>query len=113
MGHRLPMSAVQAAQSGLVDAVLGGSAQAFRAQVLQRAAGVGIGRRGSCCVAGQAAAARARRGHQAAGRLPPGGTGAHATQLLWFRSELPHRTFELRPARGTFVDTAPSGDPPT
>jgi len=43
LGHRLPMSAVQAAQSGLVDAVLGGSAQAFRAQVLQRAAALASG----------------------------------------------------------------------
>ena len=43
MDHRLPMSAVQAARSGLVDAVLGGSAQAFRAQVLQRAAALASG----------------------------------------------------------------------
>ena len=43
MGHRLPMSAAQAARSGLIDAVLGGSPPAFRAQVLQRAARLAAG----------------------------------------------------------------------
>jgi len=43
MAHRLPMSAAQAARSGLVDAVIGGSPPAFRAQVLQRAAALATG----------------------------------------------------------------------
>jgi putative two-component system protein, hydrogenase maturation factor HypX/HoxX len=43
MARRLPMSAAQAARSGLIDAVLGGSPQAFRAQVLQRAARLAAG----------------------------------------------------------------------
>ena len=43
MTHRLPMSASQAARSGLIDATLGGSPPEFRAQVLQRAAQLAAG----------------------------------------------------------------------
>ena len=48
MAHRLPMSAAQAARSGLIDAVLGGSPQAVpRAGAATRGA-AGRGRRHSC-----------------------------------------------------------------
>ncbi|MGL6111975.1 MAG: enoyl-CoA hydratase-related protein, partial [Rubrivivax sp.] len=43
MAHRLPMSAAQAARTGLIDAVLGGDLPQFRAQVLQRAAALAAG----------------------------------------------------------------------
>jgi putative two-component system hydrogenase maturation factor HypX/HoxX len=43
MGHRLPMSAAQAAGAGLIDAVLGGSPRAFQAEVMQRAAALASG----------------------------------------------------------------------
>ena len=97
--------------SGLVDAVFGDSPQQFRAQVLQRAAALAASADLPALLRAKRAAARARRGPQAARHLPRGGTRAHAAQLLRLRPELPHRTFELRAARRAFVDTAPSGDP--
>ncbi len=64
-----------------------------------------------CPAARQAAAAPARRGPEAACRLPRGRACTNAPQLLRLRHELPHRAFELRAPRRAFVDTAPPGDP--
>jgi putative two-component system hydrogenase maturation factor HypX/HoxX len=62
MGHRLPVSAAQAARWGLIDNVFGGSPQEFRAQALQRATDLAAG----TDIAALLRAKRQRRDHDEA-----------------------------------------------